>query len=168
MRVKEIDHKEFVSSCCDDRINYLIRKVTGINWLVLHLHLTHTSASLFFTTLPFFSPSLLELVCFDSALYLYFKWLNYTGSCSENYGCFLLFLSAGTWWPLQGSNKPPPPFPIHLFLSTCVFFLLSHCRPHFFPLIYILLPFRDWQEIIAKWSCLCTLGTASWQKVFSW
>lgn len=37
MRVKEIDHKEFVSSCRDDSIDYLIRKVIGINCLVLHL-----------------------------------------------------------------------------------------------------------------------------------
>lgn len=36
-RVKEIDHKEFASSCCDGRNNYLIRKVTVIKWLVLHL-----------------------------------------------------------------------------------------------------------------------------------
>lgn len=85
------------------------------------------------------------------------------GSCSENYGCFPLFLSAGTWWPLQGSNKPPssfshPSLSIHLSV-----FLLSHCCLHFF-MINILLPFGDWEEIIAKWSCLCTLGTASWQK----
>ena len=38
-------------------------------------------------------PPLFPALCFDSALYLYFKWLNYTESCGENYGCFPLFFS---------------------------------------------------------------------------
>lgn len=62
---------------------------------------------------------------------------------------------------LHGSNNSHPPFSLHPFLSTCLIFFLSHCRT---PPINILLPFCDWEEIIAKWSCLCALGMASWQK----
>lgn len=105
--------------------------------------LTHTSASLF-SSLPLFSPlSLLEPVCFDSALYLYFKWLNYVESCSENYGCFPLFLSAGTQWPHQGSNKAPSSFFPSISFYPPVFFptlSLSAALFFFFFLINILLP----------------------------
>lgn len=115
-----------------------------------------------------FCSSLLQPLCFDSALYLYFKWLNYAGSCRENYGCFPLFLSAGTPWPLRGSNNSPsslfsPFLFIHLSLFSSSLTISTPPSP-----INILLPFCDWEEIIAKWSCLCALGTESWQKVFSW
>lgn len=68
-------------------------------------------------------------LCFDSALYLYFKWLNYMGSRGENYGCFSLFLSTGTSWPLPGSSNPPPPplssIPLSWPLSPPVLFSSS-------------------------------------------
>lgn len=221
MRVKEIDHKEFVSSCRDDKINYPIRKVIGMNCLVLHLllwsngvwgkpdqlkveiwskhvkvkaedmsvmrvtgrtvcsqltswlttesdKLPHTSASLLFTSLPFFSP--LPSSSLSALIQLCICILNDSitwDPAVKIMDVFHYFSPLEHGDPSRALISPPssfshPSLSIHLSV-----FLLSHCCLHFF-LINILLPFRDWEEIMAKWSCLCTLGTASWQKMFSW
>lgn len=130
----------------------------------------------FFTLLPFYFAGLLLLykpLCFDSALYLYFKWLNYTGSRGENYGCFPLFLSTGTLWPLPGSNNPPSSLSfLHPSLLASLSLHLSYLPP--LPQSPIFLDKRlavavwicDWEEIIAKWSCLWALCTASRQRMF--
>lgn len=179
MRVKEVDHKEFVSSCRDDRINYLIRKVIGINCLVLHLllwsngawgkpdqlkveiwskhvkvkaedmsvmrvtgqtvcsqlhpgwrgrlttesdKLTHTSASLLFTSLPFCSP--LPSPSLSALIQLCICILNDSitwDPAVKIMDVFHYFSPLGHGDPSRALISPPPPFPIHLFLSTCLF-----------------------------------------------
>lgn len=120
-RVKEIDHKEFrkvivikwlvLQSVCSESVwktgavkgRNVIKTCESEGWghgchegnRTNSLLCLTTGSTVFFSSIVF-SPSILEPVCFDSALYLYFKWLNYMESCSENYGCFPLFLSAGT------------------------------------------------------------------------
>lgn len=127
-------------------------------WAVMglaHIHLLvfpffSSSSSFFFFFLPLFYfalhppplllPMLNKALCCDSALYLYFKWLNYKGSRGENYGCFPLFFPTGTRWPLPGSNNQPPPptrtpptpllrTSLHLSYSSSLlpFFLINVC-----------------------------------------
>lgn len=217
-RVKEINHKDFASSCWDDRNNYLIRKVTVIKWLVLHLllwsngvlgkpeqlkveiwskresegwghechegnrtnsllclttesdKLTHTSASLF-SSLPLFSP--LPSSSLSALIQLCICILNDSitwNPAVKIMDVFHYFSPLGHSDPSRAPIRAPSSFS-HLSLSIHLsFFLLSHCRRRFFfsDKHSFACFFCDWQEIIAKWSCLCTLGTASWQKVFSW
>ena len=129
-----------VTSCLErEREDWRIRK--RINRTALSNNGRHTLLPPCFYLSSILVCSLLPLLlllhqplCFDSALYLYFKWLNYTGSRGENYGCFPLFLSTGTPWPLPGSNNSPfflllllllllhPLSPGPLSLSTCPIF----------------------------------------------
>lgn len=128
----------------------------------VHFYLLVFSPFLF----SFLSPNPQPL-CFDSTLYLYFKWLNYIGSCGENYGCFPLFLSL--LWdsmtlpchqstpPLPSTNLFCPPAPPVLlsssfpssFLWKCSLYCVSIC---------------DWEEIIAKWACVWALFAVNWQR----
>lgn len=175
MRGNKIDQKEFVSSCCDDRVSHLIRKAAGINWLVLHLLLwsngvwgkpEQLKAEFFYLSsipprLPSSSvPALVQLcICIlnDSIT---------QDPAVKIMDVFHYFSPLGHGDPSGAPIKPPLLLFPSISFSPPVFFSFLSLSPVFFFLINILLPFRDWEEIIAKWSCLCTLGMASWQKRF--
>lgn len=81
-------------------------------------------------------------------------------------GGFYYFSPLGHQDPFPCSNNPPPiPHPsILATLSTCPIMFHSHSRQVFWINIRFLGCIGDWQEIIAKWSCLWALCTVSWQK----
>lgn len=85
-------------------------------------------------------------LCFDSTLYLYFKWLNYIGSCGENYGCFPLFLALLWDSMTPPCHQSPPTSSLHPSLlpslPTCPFLLLLLFPPssenvHFILYVYL-------------------------------
>lgn len=81
-------------------------------------------------------------------------------------GGFHYFFPLGHQDPFPGSNNPPPICHPSLLatLSTCPIMFHSHSHQFFLINIRFAGCIRDWQEIIAKWSCLWALCTVSWQK----